>query len=117
MSARPPFWHQLFRNTGLGAVNDLNDWIKGRRHGVEQKKVVISTSRWTAASRCGVHVLPVIVSVAIIVVNIHQVYIGIDFDSSVKSETINTALLQGRSNLFRHYSHHRALICTSIDVS
>ncbi len=93
------FQQQFFRNTGLGVLNDLNTWLRGRRHRSEQKKIVISTSRWTALSRCGVHVLPVLVSIAIIIINIRQVYIGIDFQSLVTSETINIAFLQTAAKL------------------
>lgn len=93
------FQQQFFRNTGLGVLNDLNTWLPGRRHRSEQKKIVISTSRWTALSRCGVHVLPVLVSIAIIIINIRQVYIGIDFQSLVTSETINIAFLQTAAKL------------------
>ena len=93
------FWQQFFRNTGLGVLNDFNVWLQGRRHRSEQKKIVISTSRWTALSRCGVHILPVLVSIAIIVINIRQVYIGIDFKSLVSSETVNIAFLQTTAKL------------------
>ena len=93
------FWPQFFRNTGLGVLNDLNAWHRGRRNRSEQTKIVIRTSRWTALSRCGVHILPILVSVAIIVINIRQVYIGIDFKSLVTSETINIAFLQTAAKL------------------
>ena len=95
MSTKASFWHQFWRNTGLGVLNDLEAWVRGKRHRSEQKKVVISNSRWTALGRCGVHVLPVLVSVAIIAVNLRQIFIGIDFVSPIKSETINVAFLQG----------------------
>ena len=106
MSVGTSFWQQLLRNTGLGAFSDLNAWVRGRRHRVEQKKIVISTSRWTALSRCGVHVLPVLVSIAIIAVNVLQVFIGIDFDSAIRSETINTGLLQGTSSNTTNFIFH-----------
>ena len=93
------FWPQAFRNVGLGSLNDLDLWLRGRRHRNEQKKIVIKTSRWTALSRCGVHVLPVLVSTAIIAINVRQVYIGVDFKSIVSSETINIALLQTAAKL------------------
>ncbi|KAG8533075.1 uncharacterized protein KY384_001858 [Bacidia gigantensis] len=93
------FWQQLFRNTGIGFLNDINAWLRGRRHRTEQKKIVISTSPWLALSRCGVHVLPVLVSTAIVGVNLRQVFIGIDFKSFVSSETINVALLQVAAKL------------------
>ena len=93
------FWQQFFRNTGLGVLNDLNRRLRGRRRRSEQKKVIISTSRWTALSRCGVHILPVLVSIAIVSINIRQVYIGIDFKSLVNSDTINIAFLQTAAKL------------------
>ena len=51
------------------------------------------------SSRCGVHILPILVSIVTIVINIRQVYIGIDFKSLVTSETINIAFLQTAAKL------------------
>ena len=93
------FRQQFFRNTGLGVLNDFNTWLGGRRHRSEQKKIVINSSRWTALGRCGVHVLPVLISIGIVIINIRQVYIGIDFQSLVTSETINIAFLQTAAKL------------------
>ena len=93
------FWLQISRNVGLGALNDFRSWFWGRTHRSEQKKIAISTSRWTALSRCGVHILPTVVSILIITVNLQQVYIGIDFKSLIRSETINIALLQTTAKL------------------
>lgn len=95
----PSFWQQFFRNTGLGAINDFTVWLRGcrqrsRKHRDEQKKVAVSSSRWLALSRCGVHILPTFVSIAIIAINFRGDFIGIDFNSRVKSETMNIALLQ-----------------------
>lgn len=93
------FWQQFLRNTGLGVLNDIYFRLHGRRHRNEQKKVVINTSPWTALSRCGVHVLPVLVSVSIIAINVRQTYIGVDFISLIDSETLNIALLQTAAKL------------------
>ena len=92
-----PFWQQFFRNTGLGIFNDIR--IRRHGHSTEQKKVVINTSRWTALGRCGVHILPVMVSISIIILNVRQTYIGVDFISSISSETLNIALLQTAAKL------------------
>lgn len=93
------FWHQFFRNVGLGVFNDLCTWVRGFRYRscqnrAEQKKVVVSSSRWLAVSRCGVHILPVLVSTAIIALNLKQDFIGIDFRSLIHYESVNIALLQ-----------------------
>ncbi|KAL8748045.1 MAG: hypothetical protein Q9190_000130 [Brigantiaea leucoxantha] len=93
------FWPQFLRNVGLGVVNGLSAWLRGRGHRREQKKIAISTSRWTALSRCGVHIFPTLVSAIIIAVNFRQVYIGIDFRKGAGSETVNIALLQTAAKL------------------
>ena len=93
LSTPSSFWQQFLHNVGPGAVNDLNTWLKGPEHRREQKKIAISTSRWTALSRCSVHILPTLVSTVIIAVNFRQVYIGIDFRKGASSETVNIALL------------------------
>ena len=93
------FRHQVFRNVGLGVLNDPIDWLWGcryrkRQHRSEQKKVVVSSTRRLAVSRCGVHVLPILTSIAIISVNLKQDFIGIDFRGVIQSETVNIAFLQ-----------------------
>ena len=99
LQVKPSFWQQFFRNIGLGVINDFTLWLRGCRHRDrkrqrEHKKVVVSSSRWLAFSRCGVHILPILVSTAIIAINLQQVFIGIDFNSFIQSETINIAFLQ-----------------------
>ena len=95
----PSFWQQFFRNTGLGAINDFTAWLRGcrhrsRKHRVEHKKVAVSSSRWLALSRCGVHILPTMVSIVLVAINFRGDFIGIDFNSRIKAETMNIALLQ-----------------------
>lgn len=97
------FWPQFFRNTGLGLFNDFSAWIQNCRHQEnrlrdEQKKIVVS-SRRLALSRCGIHILPILVSIVIIAINFKQVLIGIDFRSRIPYETMNIALLQTTAKL------------------
>ena len=93
------FLTQLLRSVGLGILNEANSRLRGRKHRSEEKKIVIRKSRWTALSRCGIHVLPVLISTAILIVNFRQVFIGINFHSEIKSETINQAFLQTAAKL------------------
>ena len=100
----PSSWQHFFRNTGLGAENDFPEWLRAcrqrsRKYPDEQKKVVISSSRRLALSRCGVHILPILVSTAIIAINFKGDFIGIDFNSRVKAETMNIAVLQSAAKL------------------
>jgi hypothetical protein len=60
----------------------------------EPRKVVVSGSLATAVRRCLIHLLPILTSVAILVVNIHGIYIGIDFSGPLKSDTIHLMFLQ-----------------------
>lgn len=88
------FWEQCFRNAGLGIVNHLIYWVRRKHSHKEEKKVAIDKSRRLALARCSVHLLPILISALILVVNFKQVFIGIDFNSLIRSETINIALLQ-----------------------
>ena len=54
----------------------------------------MSSSPWLALGRCGVHILPILVSSAIIAINLKQLFIGINFKGPIQSETINIAFLQ-----------------------
>ena len=90
------FREQLLRNVGLGAANGL--WAKSRgpayQREREEKKIAVAKSWRLAATRCAVHLLPILVSVVIIAINTKAIFIGINFDSKIKSETINIAFLQ-----------------------
>lgn len=94
-------WEQLLRNVGLGAANGLRAKLRGRRHRKEreEKKIAVAKSWRLAATRCAVHLLPVLVSTAIIAINAKAIFIGINFHSKIQSETINIAFLQVAAKL------------------
>ncbi|KAL8678292.1 MAG: hypothetical protein Q9186_005342 [Xanthomendoza sp. 1 TL-2023] len=93
------FWEHFFRNIGLGILNDVFAHVRNRKPHSEKKKIVINQSFKLALARCSVHILPVLVSITILIVNTKQVFIGIDFNSSIKSVTVNLALLQTAAKL------------------
>ncbi|KAL8709735.1 MAG: hypothetical protein Q9220_005521 [cf. Caloplaca sp. 1 TL-2023] len=93
------FLEQFFRGIGLAVVNDVLRQIRRKRSRQEEKKIVIDKSFKIALGRCSVHILPIVISVIILTVNTKQVFIGIDFQSLVKSQTINLALLQTAAKL------------------
>ncbi|KAL8856826.1 MAG: hypothetical protein Q9178_006543 [Gyalolechia marmorata] len=93
------FWEQSLRNIGLAIVTDLWAHVRKRNPHVEKKKIVINQSLKLALARCSVHIIPVLVSTTILIVNTKQVFIGIDFDSNIKSVTVNLALLQTAAKL------------------
>jgi hypothetical protein len=59
-----------------------------------KKSFVIKTSFWLALSRCAAHLLPTLFSIVILTMNLKGYYIGEQFASLIRSETINLALLQ-----------------------
>ena len=87
-------WEQILRTLGFGATIGFFGRFQGRRHNAEEKKIVISRSWRLAAARCTIHVLPTLVSIAIIYINVRGVFIGVDFNSRIRSESINVAFLQ-----------------------
>ncbi|KAI4234521.1 MAG: hypothetical protein L6R40_006726 [Gallowayella cf. fulva] len=93
------FWEQFLRNIGLAIVNDLVAHIRNGVSQVEKKKIVINRSLTLALARCSVHIIPVLVSITLLIVNTKQVFIGIDFNSNIKSVTVNLALLQTAAKL------------------
>lgn len=94
-------WEQLLRNVGLGAANGLRRKLRGRRQHKEreEKKIAIAKSWRLAATRCAVHLLPVLISITIVAINTKAIFIGINFDSKIQSETINIAFLQVAAKL------------------
>ncbi|KAL8920370.1 MAG: hypothetical protein Q9172_004537 [Xanthocarpia lactea] len=97
--SNPSFWEQSLRNIGLAIVIDIWAHVRKRSPQQEKKKVVINQSLKLALARCSVHIIPVLVSITILIVNTKQVFIGIDFDSNIKSVTVNLALLQTAAKL------------------
>lgn len=61
---------------------------------IEKPKVVLSRSKLDLAKRCTIHVIPIVTTILILVLNIRGVYIGADFTGPIKSETLNLLLLQ-----------------------
>jgi hypothetical protein len=70
-----------------------------RGSGGEGLKVVVAESKITALRRCAIHLLPILTSTTILVLNLHGHYIGQDFRGLIKSETINIMLLQVAAKL------------------
>ncbi|KAL9598848.1 MAG: hypothetical protein Q9179_003773 [Wetmoreana sp. 5 TL-2023] len=72
----------------------------GRKHiRNEEKKIAIANSQRLALGRCSIHILPISISALILILNLKQVFIGIDFSSLIHSQTINLALLQTAAKL------------------
>lgn len=97
--SRSFFWEQFLRSIGLAIASDVFTQSRGNASNGEQKKIVINRSRTLALGRCSVHMLPVLVSTLILTINLRQVFIGIDFESAIRSETVNLALLQTAAKL------------------
>ncbi|KAL8814284.1 MAG: hypothetical protein Q9223_006481 [Gallowayella weberi] len=93
------FWEHFFRSIGLAIASDISPHLRSWKPSVEKKKIVINRSIKLALARCSVHVLPVVVSTVILIVNTKQLFIGIDFNSQIKSVTVNLALLQAAAKL------------------
>ncbi|KAI4180028.1 MAG: hypothetical protein L6R41_007495 [Letrouitia leprolyta] len=90
---RSSFWEYFLRSAGLAIINEFL-WIGRRKRSQEEAKVVVEKSLKVALGRCSIHILPIIVSTIILWINFKQTFIGIDFRSLIRSETINIALLQ-----------------------
>ena len=96
------FGEQCLRSIGLAITNDILVRLhrgNNQQHHQERKNIAIDDSRKLALGRCAVHLLPVSVSVLILVINLRQIFIGIDFESAIHSETVNLALLQTAAKL------------------
>ncbi|CAK41151.1 hypothetical protein An12g06147 [Aspergillus niger] len=81
----------FLRRTGSSRPPATSSSAPGPR---EHEKVLATGSLPAALLRCAIHLLPIIMSVTIITINLSGKYIGADFMSPVKSETINLLLLQ-----------------------
>lgn len=80
----------FFRSVGLKALTDGFKSVKTKisYSPLEEKKVIVSTSRWIALSRTGVHLLPVSISIFLIVFN------SIEFPNGPEISSVATFFLQ-----------------------
>lgn len=83
----------IFKRVRVNKYLPNSYWTKSPSRG-EPKKVVVSESLATAVWRCLIHLLPILTSIAILTVNIHGIYIGIDFPGALKSDTLALMFLQ-----------------------
>ena len=63
----------IVHSVGLRLLSFILDRLSNRG---ERRKEVVSTSFWTAFSRCWVHILPVSISIFLIQLNIRGSYLG-----------------------------------------
>ncbi|KAI4270472.1 MAG: hypothetical protein LQ337_006660 [Flavoplaca oasis] len=83
----------IFRSVGLDLYNVL---IRSKIHRIsaEPKKAVIERSRWLALSRCTVHIIPALFSIALVILNLKGFYIGRSLQGLIVNNDNNLALLQ-----------------------
>lgn len=62
--------------------------------GAEEPKLLLKRSRWTALARCGVHIIPSAVSMVVIVVNLCQLYIGVELVGESGQDSLKLGVLQ-----------------------
>lgn len=77
-----PFW----KSTGLPVITLTS--------GKEKPKKLFTTSRWSAVARCGVHILPALVSIVLITLNLYGLYIGFELQGPRKTDSIKLGVLQ-----------------------
>ncbi|KAL8840142.1 MAG: hypothetical protein Q9176_003990, partial [Flavoplaca citrina] len=83
----------IFRSVGLDLYNVLLR-SKIHRTPAEPKKAVIERSRWLALSRCTVHIIPALFSIALVALNLKGYYIGPSLEGLIVDDVTNLALLQ-----------------------
>ncbi|KAL8649587.1 MAG: hypothetical protein Q9226_005519 [Calogaya cf. arnoldii] len=83
----------IFRSVGLELYNVL---IRSKIHRIpaEPQKAVIERSRWLALSRCTVHIIPALFSIALVALNLKGYYIGRGLRGLFTDDDTNLALLQ-----------------------
>lgn len=77
----------LYRVSELLQFCSPTTWISSSSKG-ESKKVVVARSTWKALYRCRLHIPPITISMAILILNIRGTYIGADMSGPIRSETI-----------------------------
>lgn len=80
------YFASFFRSVGLAIIPTTG--------GVEEPKVLLRQSWKTALARCGVHLLPSIVSLIVVNVNLMTVYIGTELVGPSGQDDIKLSVLQ-----------------------
>ena len=62
--------------------------------GEEAPKELFTKSRWAALARCGVHILPALVSIVLITLNLYGLYIGFELQGPRQTDSIKLGVLQ-----------------------
>ncbi|KAI4141973.1 MAG: hypothetical protein L6R39_005127, partial [Caloplaca ligustica] len=88
----------IFRSVGLELYNVL---IRSKTHQTpaEPQKAVVERSRWLALSRCAVHIVPTLFSIALVTLNLKHYYIGRSLQGLITDDDTNFALLQGAAKV------------------
>lgn len=87
----------FYRTLGLHVIPSL--FIKD-----EEPKIALDNSRRRALERCAVHILPSIVSIVIVVLNIHGYFIGSELQGEVGQDELKLGLIQFAAKI--HVSQH-----------
>ena len=59
----------------------------------------MESSRWLALSRCAVHILPTLFTIALVALNLKHYYIGSSLQGLITNDDTNLALLQGAAKI------------------
>lgn len=62
--------------------------------GEEEAKELFTQSRWSALARCGVHILPAFISIALITLNLYGFYIGFELQGPRGTDNVKLGVLQ-----------------------
>lgn len=62
--------------------------------GDEEEKELFTKSRWSALARCGVHILPALISIVLITLNLYGFYIGFELQGPRGTDSVKLGVLQ-----------------------
>ena len=79
-------YRQFWKSTGLHLITLTS--------GKEEPKKLFNKSRWSALARCGVHILPALVSIVLITLNLYGLYIGFELQGPRDTDSIKLGVLQ-----------------------
>lgn len=109
-------WGSIFsnqRNSFLRSLGfELPFILSGHQNTDEPPKCVYRKSRRLALARCGVHILPILVSITVICLNLVHSYLGRTLPGSIPEPSDNIALLQVAAK-----AHELFIVASAVTVA
>ena len=86
--------HLFLRSIGLHLLVPIFAFFSKKEKRAEEPKCIIRSSRSAAAATALVHLVPVLASIAVVTLNLKQLYLGLTVPGPIRDSSIMNAIFQ-----------------------